>query len=575
MRQVRVKSGITIANRDLHKRPQDDLFGYVNGCWVERTEIPDDRAAQGSMIQLRDDAERDVRVIVEQAAASDAPVGSAARKVGDLFASFMDHDRAAALGSTPIKEELTAVAAIADTSALLALAGRLHRCGVGNAIELCVDTDARDSSRYLVHLNQSGLGLPDESYYRADSFSETRAAYLAHLARALLLCGYAADAAAADGIADRVMALETRLAAGHWDVVRNRDAIATYTLVGRAELERLAPQVDWAAWLSGFGSDGEVLNGLLAEVVASQPSYLSSWSEALAHVPLADWKDWLAWQVVRSRSRFLTEAVAEAHFDFYGRRLSGIPQQRERWKRGISLVQASLGEVVGQLYVERHFPAEAKARMAQLVDNLVEAYRRNIESLDWMGGETKLKALDKLGMFTPKVGYPDTWRDYSALTIDRDDLVGNVRAAAAFEFDRELGKIGAPVDRGEWFMTPQTVNAYYNPGMNEIVFPAAILQPPFFDLEADDAVSYGAIGSVIGHEIGHGFDDQGSKYDGFGNLVDWWTDADRENFDARAQALIAQYASFSPRDLSDQHLVNGAFTVGENIGDLGGLTIAY
>ncbi|MDQ3475002.1 MAG: peptidase M13, partial [Actinomycetota bacterium] len=324
-----------------------------------------------------------------------------------------------------------------------------------------------------------------------------------------------------------------------------------------------------------FGSDGEVLNGLLAEVVASQPSYLSSWSEALAHVPLADWKDWLAWQVVRSRSRFLTEAVAEAHFDFYGRRLSGIPQQRERWKRGISLVQASLGEVVGQLYVERHFPAEAKARMAQLVDNLVEAYRRNIESLDWMGGETKLKALDKLGMFTPKVGYPDTWRDYSALTIDRDDLVGNVRAAAAFEFDRELGKIGAPVDRGEWFMTPQTVNAYYNPGMNEIVFPAAILQPPFFDLEADDAVSYGAIGSVIGHEIGHGFDDQGSKYDGFGNLVDWWTDADRENFDARAQALIAQYASFSPRDLSDQHLVNGAFTVGENIGDLGGLTIAY
>jgi putative endopeptidase len=278
---------------------------------------------------------------------------------------------------------------------------------------------------------------------------------------------------------------------------------------------------------------------------------------------------------VSSRSPYLSADLSAERFDFYGRTLSGTPQQRVRWKRGISLVEGALGEVAGQLYVERHFPPLAKARMAQLVDNLVEAYRRNISALEWMGAETKRRALDKLGMFTPKVGYPDTWRDYSALTIDRHDLVGNVRAASAFEFDRELVKIGAPVDRGEWFMTPQTVNAYYNPGMNEIVFPAAILQPPFFDLEADDAVNYGAIGSVIGHEIGHGFDDQGSKYDGAGNLLDWWTDADRQNFDARAQALIEQYANFSPRDLSDEHVVNGAFTVGENIGDLGGLTIAY
>ena len=566
-----MKSGINTADRDTGVRPQDDLFGYVNGDWIRRTEIPDDRPLHGSIVQARDDAEEHVRAIVEEAAASQAPAGTAACKVGDLFASFMAADRVDALASAPISEELEDVRTVEDSSALLALAGRLHRTGVGGAIGLYVDTDARNSSRYLVHLNQSGLGLPDESYYREDAFADTRSAYVEHVARMLTLTGYAPDVDDAQAIAGRIMALETRLAAGHWDVVRSRDAVATYTLLERDKLEAQAPNVDWAAWLSGVGAP----DNAFFEVVVRQPSYLTAWSSAVADVGLADWKEWLAWQVISSRSPYLSTELSAEHFDFYGRTLSGIPQQRVRWKRGISAVEGALGEVVGQLYVQRHFPPHAKERMVELVENLVEAYRRNIESLDWMGEATKRKALDKLGMFTPKVGYPDTWRDYSALSIDREDLVGNVRAAASFDAAREFAKIGQPVDRGEWFMTPQTVNAYYNPGLNEIVFPAAILQPPFFDLDADDAVSYGAIGSVIGHEIGHGFDDQGSKYDGAGNLVDWWTDADRENFDARAQALIAQYSTFSPRDLAEDHLVNGAFTVGENIGDLGGLTIAY
>jgi len=566
-----VNSGISTADRDTDIRPQDDLYGYVNGGWIRRTEIPQDRALHGSIIQVRDDAEEQVRAIVEEAAQSAAPDGTASQKVGDLFASFMDAAHADELDSTPIREELAEVSAAEDVSALLALAGRLHRNGVGDALGLYVDTDSRNSSRYLVHLNQSGLGLPDESYYREDSFADIRVAYVAHISRMLALSGYATSEQAATAAADRIMALETRLAGGHWDVVRSRDAVATYTLLNRKELEAQAPEIDWGAWTTGLGAPA----GVFDEVVVRQPSYLSTLSDALRDVALADWQDWLAWKVVHGRAPYLSSQISEENFDFYGRTLSGTPVQRVRWKRGISLVEGGLGEIVGQLYVERHFPPHAKQRMTALVANLVEAYRRNIASLDWMGAETKDKALAKLEMFTPKVGYPDTWRDYSSLRIDREDLVANVRAASAFEIDRDFAKIGQPVDRGEWFMTPQTVNAYYNPGMNEIVFPAAILQPPFFDIEADDAAIYGGIGSVIGHEIGHGFDDQGSKYDGHGNLLDWWTDTDRANFDLRAQALIAQYSNFSPRDLDEKHQVNGAFTVGENIGDLGGLTIAY
>ncbi|MDQ3735430.1 MAG: peptidase M13, partial [Actinomycetota bacterium] len=519
-----MKSGINFEDRNAEIRPQDDLFGYATGGWIERAEIPEDRSQHGSIIEVIDAAEQHLRAIVEEAAASDSAPGTPARKVGDLYGSFIDTDRVDARGTTPIAEELAAVGAVQDVAGLLALAGRLHRTGVSDAIGLYVDTDARDSSRYLVHLTQSGLGLPDESYYRDDSFAEIRGAYVAHLARMLQLAGYATDAAFGQDMAGRIMALETRLATGHWDVVRSRDAVATYTLMNRDKLQAQTPRVDWAAWLSGLGASDDAFD----EVIVRQPSYLTSWSDALADAPLADWKDWLAWQVISSRAPYLAKDLDQERFDFYGRTLSGTPKQRDRWKRGISLVEGALGEVAGQLYVERHFPPRAKERMVQLVANLVEAYRRSIESLDWMGEQTKRRALDKLASFTPKVGYPDKWRDYSALEIDREDLVGNVRVASAFELDRDLNKIGAPVDRGEWFMTPQTVNAYYNPGMNEIVFPAAILQPPFFDAGADDAANYGGIGAVIGHEIGHGFDDQGSTCDGDGALRDWWTAEDRQ-----------------------------------------------
>ncbi len=364
------------------------------------------------------------------------------------------------------------------------------------------------------------------------------------------------------------MALETRLAAGHWDKVANRDPVKTYTKVDRDALAELTPGVDWPAFLDGWRAPRAGLDS----AIARQPSFLTAMAEALTHEPVEAWRDWLRWRVIHAFAPYLSSALVEENFDFYGRTLSGVPQMRERWKRGVSLVEDALGEAVGQLYVERHFPPSAKERMVHLVENLVEAFRRDFRDLEWMGEQTRAEALAKLDAFTAKIGYPDVWRDYSGLAIDPGDLVGNVRRAAAFEADRNLGKLGGPVDRTEWLMTPQTVNAYYNPGMNEIVFPAAILQPPFFDVEADDAANYGGIGAVIGHEIGHGFDDSGSQFDGTGALRNWWTEEDRARFEERANALIEQFNVLEPRDAPGSK-VNGALTVGENIGDLGGLTI--
>jgi putative endopeptidase len=370
--------------------------------------------------------------------------------------------------------------------------------------------------------------------------------------------------------APRIMALETALAAGHWTAVDSRDALKTYNKRTRAQLDELAPALAWGEWLATFKAP----EGSFDQVVVRQPEALETAGRLLGEIPLADWKAWLVFHHVRAAAAFLSSRFVDADFAFYGTKLSGIPELRERWKRGVSVVEGGLGEAVGRLYVALHFPPEHKAHMQRLVGWLVEAYRVDIEALDWMSPETRRRALEKLDQFTPKIGYPDRWRDYSALEIDPDDLLGNVRRADAFETDRNLAKLGEEIDRDEWHMTPQTVNAYYNPGMNEIVFPAAILRSPFFDPEADDAVNFGGIGAVIGHEIGHGFDDQGSRYDGRGNLVDWWTDADRAGFDERAQALIAQYDGFVPEGL-DGHHVNGALTVGENIGDLGGITIAH
>ncbi len=556
------RSGLDLRWLDRAVRPQDDLFGFVNGVWLREHEIPADRAQDGAFRDLRDRAEEDVRALVEEAGSRS---GDSARQIADLYASFMDVERIEALGVSPLRPLLDEVAAAGDRAALSAVLGRRQRQGRVSLFGASVSTDAKDSSRYLVHLGQSGLGLPDESYYREDAHAATRVAYVAHLARLAELVGLPGPQA----VAEQVMDLETALAAASWDRVTCRDAQKTYTLMTFPALRANAPGFDWDAWRRALGAP----EGTFDEVVVRQPSFVVAAARLWQERPLDQWKAWLAVRTASACADYLHDAVVEEDFAFYGRTLSGTPQLRERWKRGVALVEGALGEAVGQLYVERHFPPAAKERMVTLVGNLVEAYRQSIATLDWMGPATRERALAKLARFTPKIGYPEKWKDYSALQVRADDLLGNVLRAGEWYTDLQLAKIGMPVDRDEWLMTPQTVNAYYHPRMNEIVFPAAILQPPFFDAEADDAANYGGIGAVIGHEIGHGFDDQGSRYDGEGNLTDWWDADDRAEFDRRAAALVDQYDALSPAGLPE-HRVNGALTVGENIGDLGGLTIA-
>ena len=558
------ESGLSLHHIDPSVRPQDDLFGHANGLWLAETEIPADRGRYGSFDVLREQAEADVRAIIVDVAKGSPEPGTVAAKVGDLYASFMDEDGIEASGMGPLAEDLARVAAIASTADLVRELGALAREGVPGLVLPYVNTDARESSRYVVYLEQGGLGLPDESYYREERYAGVRSAYLAHLTRMLGFLDLADPAA----VAARVMDLETRLAGDHWDTVTNRDPVRTYTLVDADGLQRLTPGLDWTAYAEGLRAPSSALDA----VVVRQPSFLTAASAALEEVPLQTWREWLTWHVLHARAPYLGSGVVAENFDFYGRTLSGVPENRERWKRGVSVVEGALGLAVGELYVARHFPPEAKEAMVTLVATLVEAFRRSFADVSWMGAETRAAALRKLEAFTPKVGYPDRWRDYSALRVDPADLLGNVRRAEAFETDRNLAKLGGPVDRDEWFMTPQTVNAYYNPGMNEIVFPAAILQPPFFSVTADDAVNYGGIGAVIGHEIGHGFDDSGSRFDGDGNLVDWWTAQDRERFDALTTALIEQFDDLEPRNAPGEK-INGALTVGENIGDLGGLEI--
>ncbi|WP_067863415.1 M13 family metallopeptidase [Nocardia shimofusensis] len=603
-------SGIDLSHLDEAVRVQDDLFAHVNGKWLAEYEIPADRAVDGAFRALYDQAELDVQAIIQRCAegaygttsGSAASVNAAsvnaapandtvandtaandtadARRIGDLYRSFMDTETVAAAGLSPIAGELAALRELTDRSAFAALLGQWHRTGVPGAVGFYIDSDAKNSSRYLIQIYQSGLGLPDESYYRQDEYAEIRTAYIAHIDRMFAL---AADDPRVGAllppdlgtVGQRIFDIERALAAGHWDVVRRRDAELSYNLTTFDALRTEHPEFDWTAWTAAL-AEGLDRSGpeLFAEVVVRQPDYLGVFARLWADADLADWQAWAAWRLLHARAPYLTDDIVAENFDFYGRILTGATENRERWKRGVSLVQELLGEAVGKLYVAEHFPPEAKAKMQELVANLAEAYRRNITDLDWMSPQTRQAALAKLEKFTPKIGYPNRWRDYSGLHIDPMDLLGNYRNGCAAEHDRELRKLGGPVDRDEWFMTPQTVNAYYNPGMNEIVFPAAILQPPFFDMNADDAANYGGIGAVIGHEIGHGFDDQGAKYDGDGNMIDWWTDADRAEFGKRTRALIEQYDVLSPKDLADEHTVNGEFTIGENIGDLGGLSIA-
>jgi putative endopeptidase len=564
-----IRSGIDLSYVDPDARPQDDLFGHVNGRWLADHRMPADRATDGAFRLLADRAEEQVRDIITEAAAANAAEDTDPQRIGDLYASFMDTETIARLGVRALLDELAGVDAALTPAELAAELGELQRTGIGGGTGVYVDTDSKDSTRYLLHMSQSGLGLPDESYYRDPQHAAILAEYPNHIARMFGLV-YGEQEADWDAAAAQIVALETKIAATHWDVVKRRDADLTYNLRTFDELISEATGFDWAVWLHALGASITQA----AEVVVRQPDALIAFAALWQSEDLEDWKRWLRWRVISGRASMLTDDLVEENFAFYGRTLSGTEELRDRWKRGVALVENLMGDAVGRLYVERHFPPDAKARMDELVANTREAYRVSITDLEWMTPETRQRALDKLDKFTPKIGYPAKWRDYSTLVIAREDLYGNYQRGYALEYDRDLAKLGGPVDRDEWFMTPQTVNAYYNPGMNEIVFPAAILQPPFFDAEADDAANYGGIGAVIGHEIGHGFDDQGAKYDGDGNLVDWWTDDDRAEFGLRTKALIEQYELFTPRGLDASHHVNGAFTVGENIGDLGGLSIA-
>jgi putative endopeptidase len=548
-------------------RPQDDLFGHVNGRWLDEVEIPDDRSSWGPFVQLADAAEAHVREIIESLAADTDPDRSDdSRKIATLYASFIDEDTIETLGLKPLRPVLDAAASLRDVRDMAGFLGEFESNGGSGLFRSYVDNDDRDAERNIAYLLQGGLGLPDETYYRDEKFAEIRVKYVAHLATMYGLAGFDD----ADGRAAAVLRLETRLAEGHWERAETRDVIKTYNLKTFAELGELCPAFDWESWVRNLGGGRDTL----FEVCVRQPSYLEHLSTVLQETSIDDWRSYVVAKVIRSAAPYLPDAFVQANFDFFGRTLGGTPELRARWKRGVAFVEGAMGEAVGREYVARHFPPRSKALMDELVANLVEAYRRSITGLDWMSQETKQRAFDKLATFHPKIGYPVKWRDYSTLKFYPGELLRNATAAASFETARQLAKIGAPVDKDEWLMLPQQVNAYYNPGTNEICFPAGILQKPFFSPDADPAENYGGIGAVIGHEIGHGFDDQGAQYDGTGNLNDWWTAADKSAFEVKSKALVEQYNGFEPRALPGE-FVNGALTVGENIGDLGGLAIAY
>lgn len=552
----------------MNERVQDNFFQAVNGQWLKEHTIPADRARDGAFLALRDQAEAEVREIIE-ACANGEISGSDAEKIGRLYRAFMDTDTIEARGTSPLHDELAPVRGAETKDELAAALGALAAVEGPCPFGVSIISDFNDPSRYALYFGPAGIGLPDESYYREDAHEQTRAAYVRHIGEMLRLCELAEDPQAD---AERVMALETRLAAGMRDRVAARDIQLANNPATLGEVTDMLATFPLHTWREAAGISQEQC----AALIVTEPDYLRHLAQVWEEVPLADWQLWAGWQLAHLRAAFLPAAIVAENFDFYGRTLTGAQELRERWKRGVAITEAALGEAVGKLYVERHFPPQAKAAISELVQNLLEAYRESITTLEWMSPQTRQRALQKLAKFTPKVGYPDTWRDYRALTIPAGELYEAMCHAAQFETNRQLAKLGGPIDRNEWLMYPQTVNAYYMPTMNEIVFPAAILRKPFFDPDADEATNYGAIGAVIGHEIGHGFDDQGSQFDGLGQVHNWWSDTDREEFNKRTASLIDQYNAFTPSQLpaGSEHHVNGALTIGENIGDLGGLSIA-
>jgi predicted metalloendopeptidase len=559
-------SGVATQYVDPAVRAQDDFYEHLNGKWLATVEIPADKSRWGSFSELQENTLPQLRGIIEKASSSNPAKGTDAQRIGDFYASFMDEARLEQLGVTPLKGELDKIAALKDKSELPALLAHLGKIGVNVPFEFGIHLDNKDSTKYVPDIWQGGLGMPDRDYYiKADDakLADAKAKYQQHVEKTLALAGDKNASANAKAIVD----FETAIANAQWTKVELRNPVKAYNKTNLADLNTVAPGFDWKAWLDAAG-----LSGKTTYVNVGQPTYLKAFMQVANDTPLDTWKAYLSMHLIDGYANYLSKAFVEERFDFYGKTLSGVKEMEPRWKRGVGTVERMQGEPLGKLYVAQYFPPERKARMEALVKNLLAAYKESINHLDWMSPATKKEAQAKLATFTPKIGYPSKWKDYSSLVVAKDDLVGNVMRARIWADDYEINKLGKPVDRTEWGMTPQTINAYYNPEMNEIVFPAAILQPPFFDANADDAVNYGGIGAVIGHEISHGFDDQGAQYDGKGNLRDWWTASDHKNFAAKTRALVEQYDQFEP--VKGYH-VNGALTLGENIADNSGLAIAY
>ncbi len=556
-------SGVIEENMDTSVDPGDDFFSYVNGKWVDSLEIPADKSSYGSFTILRDESQDDVMAIIKTSAEGDFKTGSDEQKVGDFYQAYMDMESRNAKGMTPLTGELEKIDAISDYSELASYFAYANRYGFGAPFAMGQTPDFKSPEEYMIYTWQAGLGLPEKEYYFKDdeASQKIRDAYVKHIEKMFTLAGFEQPAESAK----MLMELETTIAELHMKKEDTRNWAANYNKVDVAELNTLMPEFDWSAFLS----QAELTD--LESVVVLQTDFMKQIDSLIANTSLEDWKTFLQWGLLNASATRLTEELDDANFAFYSTVLNGVEEQRPQWRRAVDLLNNHVGEVIGKVYVKKHFPPEAKARMLDMVNNLILAYKDSIEELDWMTDETREQALDKLSKFTVKIGYPDQWKDYSALTVEADDLFGNLKRSADAQYEEMLKKQGGPVWKHEWGMTPQTVNAYYNPTQNEIVFPAAILQPPFFDMNAEDAVNYGGIGAVIGHEIGHGFDDSGSTFDGDGVLRNWWTDADRKEFENRTAELVSQYNEF---EALPGLFVNGEYTLGENIGDLGGISIA-
>ncbi len=556
-------SGINKENMDTKVKPGDNFANYVNGTWLKTMKIPADKASYGAFDLLYDQSQKDVKTIIEEAAKGNTSDGSDEQKIGDCFSSFMNRKDRDVKGIQPIQHELKSIDGISNYNDLASFFGTANRTGINIPFNISVYTDFKDPTKYTLITWQGGLGLPEKEYYTSSDakMADIRKKYIVHVEKMLQLGGIENPAESAS----KIMTLETSLATQHMKKEDTRDMLKLYNKYATTDLKTLMPDFNWTAMLTQAGIEKE------KSIVVTQVDYLKNLNAIIKSTPIETWKTYLKWGLINKSATLLTTQLDNQNFEFYSKTLNGTEKQEEDWKRAVNTVNISLGEVVGKVYVEKHFSPEAKERMVTMVKNLLKAYAESIKKLDWMSTETKKQALNKVDKFMIKIGYPDKWRDYSSLKITKNDLYGNSQRAVAFEYQRNLDKLGKPVDRTEWGMTPQTVNAYYNPSLNEIVFPAAILQPPFFDLKADDAVNYGAIGAVIGHEIGHGFDDQGSTFDGDGVMKNWWNANDLAAFKAKTSALVAQYNSFKAfPDLN----INGEYTLGENIGDLGGLSIA-